>query len=249
MKPTTRVLLASIAALAVTVPAIAQEYNDPRGFRLKRPPRDFRDVFVSTAPEATMMRTAECIAEDRPGEIAVYLRSVPGSEAEDAAYSAFERKMTRCIPDMDMSSVGNATRARGKMTLRFDHSALRGALAESLMRENDMLLDPAKLSLGDDGMYFAERFHGGRSADTSRMFALGFAGCVLGHNSGVMQALFQTAPGGTEEKAAIIAMAPSFGQCVMEGQSLKLSAPTLRNQLAEVAYYALMAAQNVKVTE
>lgn len=234
-----RFFLATLAVAAFAFPTTAQEYSDPRGFRLKRPPSDPRDVSAATAPEATLMRTARCIAEDRPEQVRAYLASVPASDAEAITFAEIEKKVTRCMPEMDMSMVGNATRARGTMTMRFEHSALRGALAESLLIEEGSEISQQSLSLGDEGMFIAEQFHGVRSIEPARVFALGFAGCVMGHNSAAMQGLFATRPGSPEEKAAIVAMAPSFGQCIMEGQQLKLSAPTLRNQLAEVVYYAI----------
>ena len=232
-------LLVAMFAAAAALPAMAQDYSDPRGFRLKRVPTDSREVAVSAAPEATMMRTVRCIVKDKPEQVRAYLASVPASKAETATFAKLEKKIGRCMPDMDMSTVGNANRARGTMTMLFEHSALRGALAENLLREEEVEISPEQLSLGDEGIFVAERFHGARSTETTRVFALGFAGCVMGHNPTAIQGLFATQPGGAEEKAAVVAMAPSFRQCVMEGQQLELSAPTLRNQLAEVVYYAI----------
>jgi hypothetical protein len=234
-----RTLVAAAVIAALAAPVVAQEYSDPRGFRLKRTPTDPRDAAASAAPEQTLMRTARCIAEDRPEQVRAYLASVPGSADETATFAEIEKKVTRCMPEMDMSMVGNATRARGTMTMRFDHSALRGALAESMLREEEVSIAPEALALGDDGMFVAERFHGARSTEIDRVFALGFAGCVMGNNAAAMQGLFATKPGSAEERAAILSMAPSFGQCVMEGHQVKLSAPTLRNQLAETVYYAI----------
>ena len=227
-------LIASLAA-----PVSAQEYSDPRGFRLKRTPTDHRDAGASAAPEETLMRTARCVAKDRPEQVRAYLASVPGSPEEAGTFTEIEKKVSRCMPEMDMSKVGNATRAHGRMTMRLDHSSMRGALAESMLLEDETEISPAVLTLGDDGMFVAEQFHGARSAENERVFALGFAGCVMGHNPTAMQGLFVSKPGSADEKAAIVAMAPSFGQCVMEGHQVKVSASTLRNHLAETVYYAI----------
>ncbi|MCR2833731.1 hypothetical protein [Parerythrobacter lacustris] len=185
------------------------------------------------------MRTAKCVAQDRPTEVRAYLAATPGSAGEEQAYEVFAEKLRKCMPNVDFSGVGNMQAARGALTMRFEHSTLRGALAESMLREGKTELMLDKIMLGDDGMFVAERFHGERSDTIERVFSLGFAGCVMGHNAGALEALFQTEPGSDNEKQAIMAMSPSFGQCVMEGQSLKLRAPTLRNQLAEAAYYAV----------
>ena len=230
--------LAAISALLFSTAAQAQS---PMGFRLGQNDRDKRTAASDAPPEETLMRTAKCVAEDRPEQIRAYLSSLPSSEAERDAFAAFGEKIDKCMPKMDMSSVGNLVGARGTMTMRFEHSAMRGALAEALMREEETDLNPAKLALGDGGMFAAEKFHGLRSPDIGRVFVLGFAGCVMGHNASGLQELFSTEPGGADEKAAIVAMAPSFGGCIMEGQTLKLRAPTLRNQLAEVVYYATFA--------
>ena len=239
-------LFGALGLVCSGVPANAQPYSSPMGFKLKKQPSDPRAATANAAPELTMMRTAKCLAADRADEVRAYLETVPASAMEEEAYVLFAKKLDRCMPEMDMSSVGNLRSARGVMTMRFDHSALRGALAESMLREEDVPMDPAALSLGDEGMDGAERFHGARSVEMSRMFALGFAGCVMGLNPDKMEALFQTMPGSAEEKSAIVEMAPSFSECVMEGQVLKLSAPTLRNQLAEVTYYAVSKPQNAE---
>ena len=239
-------LIGALGLVCLGFPANSQPYSSPMGFKLKKTPSDPRAATTNDAPELTMMRTAKCLADDRTDEVRTYLETVPASAMEEEAYAVFAKKLDRCMPKMDMASVGNMRSARGVMTMRFEHSALRGALAGSMLREEDIPIDPAALSLGDDGMYVAERFHGMRSEESSRMFALGFAGCVMALNPDKMEALFQTVPGSAEEKSAIVAMAPSFSECVMEGQTLKLRAPTLRNQLAEVTYYAVSNPQNAE---
>lgn len=237
-----RAALFSIFALLIALPsiAIAQETSDPRGFRFKRQQVDHRDTTVNTPPQITLMRTAKCVAEGRPSGVSAYLATVPASAEEDAAFEALQSKLNRCIPEMDMSMVGNMQRAEGVLTLVFAHSSLRGALAESMLREGEVAISPAKLALGDDGMFVAERFHGQRSSEPERAFALGFAGCVMGNNSSTIEVLLATNPGSPEEKQAVMAMAPSFPQCVVEGQTLRLNASNLRNQIAEVVYYAHM---------
>lgn len=233
-----KALVSTFAAigLAVSVPTHAQS---PMGFRLGQDQRDHRTAGPDTPPQETLMRSAKCVAEDRPEEVRAYLASTPGSTEEAALYEVFGEKLRKCMPNVDFSAVGNMQGARGSLSMSFEHSTLRGALAESLLREDktELLLD--RIMLGDDGMFVAERFHGERSGNIERVFALGFAGCVMGHNAETLDALFQTDPGSDDEKQAIMAMSESFGQCVMEGQNLKLRAWALRNQLAEVVYYAV----------
>ncbi|EAQ30284.1 hypothetical protein NAP1_05890 [Erythrobacter sp. NAP1] len=236
-------------ALGVCGAVAAQTTGDPRGFRIKQPEADHRDVTEATPPELTMMRTARCIVDDQVEDVEAYLRTVPGSTQEDTAFAKFERKLNRCMPEMDMSSVGNMQRARGTITMRFEHAALRGALAENVLHQNDVELELGRMARGDDGMYVAEKFHGERSGDPSRVFALGFAGCVMGHNADAIPMLLETEPASAEEKSLIGAMAPSFGQCVVEGQTLRLTAPKLRTQIAEAVYYALHDSENSEAAE
>lgn len=219
-------------------PALGQDRFDPRGFTLAVAPLDHRNVTSATPPEETLMRTALCLADDHPVKVTAYLKSVPGSAGETQTYADFQDEISGCMPRMDMSMVGNMERARGTLSMRFEQSALRGALAESIMRELKIRLLPATFNLGEDGMFVAERFHGDRSSNVGRAFALGFAGCVMGLNPDRIEPLLATAPGSGAERGIIVDMAPSFSQCVMEGQELKLSPPTLRNQIAEVVYYA-----------
>lgn len=233
------VLAAFMAAVPVAASAQIEGEREPTGFTLDNRETDFRTVNASTPPQVTLAMTARCLADTRTQDVRAYLATVPASAAETAAYEAFQERIGRCMPRTDFSSVGNMQRARGTLSLGFDHGSLRGALAEALMREDDMAIDPARLALGEDGMFVAERFHGARSDNMGRVFSLGFAGCVMGLNAERIEALLQSGPGSPEERTAVVAMADSFGGCVMEGQTLALDPSTLRNQLAEVVYYTM----------
>lgn len=233
------VLAAVTAVLPVAASAQIEGDRKPTGFTLNSREIDFRTVDAATPPEVTLAITARCLANNRAAQVRAYLASVPASPAETTAYEAFQERISRCMPRIDFSDVGNMQRARGTLTLGFDHGSLRGALAEALMRKDDTLIDPERLAVGEDGMYAAERFHGSRSDDMNSVFSLGFAGCVMGLNSDRIEPLLSSGPGSPEERAAVVAMADSFGDCVMEGQTLALDPSTLRNQLAEVVYYTL----------
>lgn len=232
---------ALILSLLMVCPAQAQEERSPHGFTLGQLDRDYRTIAADTPAQITLMKTAQCVADDRPLLVKRYLASLPASQEEDDALAEFGDKIRRCMPDMDMSSVGNMRSARGTMTMSYEHGAMRGALAEAFLTEERIQVLFDRFPDGDEGMYIAETFHGERSSDTARAFALGFAGCVLGHNKFALPELFETAPGSAEESKAIRAMAPTFSNCVMEGQRLALSAPVLRGQIAEVVYYAQFA--------
>lgn len=233
------VLLLSSLLLAGTAHAQIEGQAKPTGFTLNNRETDWRKVNALTPPHLTLAVTARCLVDKRPKEIAAYLASVPASAEEGKAYAGLENQIDNCMPDMDMSAVGQARRARGTLTMVFEHSALRGALAEALMREARSPILFEMVAQGDDGMYVAELFHGGRSGDPGRAFSLGFAGCVMGNNAENLAGLFESEPGSSAEREAIVAMAPSFNDCVMEGQQLRIDAPSLRNQLAEATYYAI----------
>lgn len=228
----------------VPVGANAQRNDSGMGFRLGQEMKDHREVGDEMKAQEMLLVTARCVAKKKPELARAYLAALPASDAETTAFAALNGRLNRCIPDMDLSHVGNMQSARGTRTLSFDHGSLRGALAEGLIREEQMLLEPAKISLGDDGMFVAERYFGERSPSIERVFALGFAGCVMGNNADAFASLMETAPASREERALIVGMSDSFGQCVMEGQTLSIDATTLRNQLAEVVYYANMTGAN-----
>lgn len=232
-------IAAGLAALPVAVTAQIEGERKPTGFTLRAIQTDHRTVNAATPPHVTLARTAQCLADNRTEQVRAYLASVPASPAEGAAYEAFEGRISRCMPRIDFSGVGNMERARGTLNLGFDHASLRGALAEAMMREDDTVIDSRQLALGDDGMYVAERFHGQRSSDLARVFSLGFAGCVIGYNPERIEGLLSSTPASAEERDAIRSMAESFGSCVMEGQTLSIDPSTLRNQVAEVVYYAM----------
>lgn len=229
-----------ICALILPGAALAQRQTSGMGFRLGQEVKDYRDVGDEMKPQEMLLVTARCVAKKKPEEARAYLSALPATEAEASAFEELGKTLNRCIPDMDFSNVGNAQSVRGTRTLSFDHASLRGALAEGLIREEQIVLEPARMELGDDGMYVAERYFGERSPDLERVFALGFAGCVMGHNAAAFPELMETAPASPEERKVVVAMSQSFGQCIMEGQTLALDVPTLRNQLAEVVYYANM---------
>ena len=232
-------LLTTLLAVAVAVPASAQRQQTGMGFRLGQDVQDHRKVRADTPPGQVLMMTAECLASKRAKLVDAYLRTIPASAEEGASYEAISPHVTKCMPDMAFENVGNVQSARGKLTLSFDHSVLRGALAEAALRKADIdIAVPVKFH-DDAGMYAAEQYHAGRSTDLQRVYTLGFAGCVMGYNAASLEKLFATGPGSSEERAVIQAMAPSFSECVMEGQTLSIQPSMLRNQIAEALYYAV----------
>ena len=228
-----------VAVVALAVPATAQRQQTGMGFRLGQEVQDHRKVRADTPPAEVLMMTSRCLVSKRGKLVEEYLRSVPASAAEQAGYSALDPHITKCMPDMAFETVGNVQSARGKLTLSYDHGTLRGALAEAALRKADAEIVVPTAFREDAGMYAAERFHGGRSIDLERVYSLGFAGCVMGYNTEALSDLFETGPGTLEERKAIQAMAPSFGECVMEGQTLSVQPSILRNQIAETLYYAI----------
>ena len=230
-------------AIVLSQPLSAQQASDqnPRtGSRISPQLRDHRGVDETTSPHAALAMTADCVTRKEPEQALAYLKTVPASSSEDKALDEMMGTLEGCLPLSNFNGVGNAVRARGTVTLRMDHVSWRGALAEAILKENDTSIDARSLAISDDGMFVPEQFHGARSSETSRSFGLGFAGCVMGNNPDSVVGLLSTEPGSIAERKAIIAMAPSFSQCVMEGQRLSIDPPTLRNQIAEVTYYALL---------
>lgn len=219
--------------------AASAQNNDGRGFRLGPAEQDWRALTPDKSAQLILANVAECVTAKRRTESEALLRTVAASEQETALYEKLSPAMSACMPEIDWSTVGNERRARGQVTLSFPVGQLRGALAESLLRRERAALSADKLALGEEAIVIGERFQGARSAQLERVFALGFAGCVMAQNAGQLQSLFRTEPGSKAERAAIVAMAPSFSGCVMEGQRLAVDPATLRNQLAEVTYYAL----------
>lgn len=229
--------LACLAAGGVVVsPANAQR---KMGFRFGQEQRDWRDIGADTPPNLALFWTARCLVTKHRNEVKLYLATVPGNFEEQLRYEPIGKDFWDCTPDMAFDGVGNMRSATGTMRFKFEHADLRGALAEALMRKEDIEIRSEKIALGDDGMYVAEKFHGARSSVPARAFALGFAGCVMGHNPDGIAKLLSTEPGGKQESEAVMEMAPSFSQCIMEGQKLSVTAPALRNQIAEVVYYAI----------
>lgn len=240
MKQLAFILAFGMVSLAIAeTPTLAQRQTTGMGFRLGQEVRDHRRARADTPAQGVMMMTAECLVDRREKNVREYLKAVPASEAEDSAYESLSDHVTRCMPDMAFENVGNAQNARGELKLSFDHSTLRGALAEALVRKDRSLISVPESLLGDEGMYAAEHFHGQQSSDPRRVFALGFAGCVMGHNPTKLESVFSTDPGTIEEQRAVMTLSGSFADCVMEGQTLSIDAAILRNQLAEVAYYAI----------
>lgn len=238
------IIAAATAIGFASAPPLAAQGNR-LGFRFSEEIPDWREVGPDTPSNFVLMKTAECVAKKRGEKTAALLGTLPASEAEDrAVVNLLEDGVAeRCLPPMNFNSIGNARRAQGLLRLKVDPMSFRGALAEALMRAEKMEVSPdAPFSTPDEAMFAAEHFHGLKSLAQERAFGLEFAGCVAGNNWAKLGDLLATDAGSPEEKAQIMAMAPTFSGCVFEGQRLSLDAPTLRHQIAETVYYSIMGA-------
>ena len=229
-------ILAALCA-SLASPAAAQREN--RGFRLGQEDRDHREASPTDSPYLVLARTARCTVRKERAKIAELLTTVPASPEEAAWFEGAGDLLDDCVPMPEMMPVGNMRSARGVLRLSTNDTQLRGALAEAMLaRVRGRASVADAIPQGEAAVLLAETVLGARSAQPERAFALGFAGCVADANRGLLGQLFETEPGSAAERNAIRAMAPSFGGCVLAGQTLQVDPSALRLSLAEVTYYA-----------
>lgn len=126
------------------------------------------------------------------------------------------------------------------MGLKMSATRLRPLMAE----EDYLFQHKAAPALPEGATETLNRSYVGTEKNAARARSLAeFADCIVFRDTVHADALLRTAPNSNEEGAAARGLAPSLGACLVQGQTIELTAPAVRAMVADGLWtrYAKMA--------
>jgi len=217
---------APILALAAPVALHAQlEPETQTGSRIPVAPRT-----VDPLRTGQMMKDFSRCMYDRYQAKAVAL--LQNSDPVTIDYTAARIDRTKIQHEFGMEEcIGegmNLTQVRA--ALRFNDVRLRSLLAEEAYlaaHKEAPHLDPTAIE-GIERKYFSSEV----DKPQARALAM-FADCIVFRDAAKADAVLRTMPGSKDERIAARALAPTLGACLTEGQTLELTAATIRMFVAD----------------
>jgi hypothetical protein len=164
---------------------------------------------------------ASCVFHSEPDRVDYFLRHSDITDLDPSLGDIVDYlRLDHCIGAKEV----RITQAGAKFSVH----ALRGWLAEQAYL-NDRKVQPVN---GVDPA--APRPSYAKPADAGRAQALGaFADCVVAQDSADADTLIRTGWGTTEEKQAAMALAPTLGACLPQGQTVSLRIEDVRGFVAD----------------
>lgn len=177
---------------------------------------------------ATLGLFAACIVDRTPGRARAYIGIFPGTEASSKAAKALAT--AECF-------VANGG---CEAFMGFDERLLRGAIFAAFYRKTfkkkELQLDEVKTDYWPDTV-------GQVSASANEYVALRqFSDCVVHKDAPLSRALILAPVASDRERAALAALKPYFGPCMVEGLKVEFSKAMLFGLIAESLYRTSMAA-------
>jgi hypothetical protein len=201
-------MLAALASAVAQQPAIGSEKRIDDSYRL---PEKYAAQQLASY--------ARCVASKRADRSRAMVLAPFGSPEQ-------AQTMNRVILSND-DPCFETRFASVEMTIRPD--ALAGAVAQALVLREYPNLPTVIDATGVDPA--AERQRAAQLTGAER-----FGRCVVWSNPAGVQALVQSKPASTGERAAVDALREDMGYCLAEGSQLKLTPSFLRNVTAVAAY-------------
>lgn len=223
-----RLVIAAVAA-SICAAAGASPNENPYGGGTRLIPRDPAQIptgSMSQQDKARILtlRVAACLIKDHRGAVLNAIKPEPWQR--DAGRMLVSVVDDRCLDSGELS---------------MPHSLLRGAFFEVFYRERFGAGPPTLPSAMID---FAAQNEGTLSDEAKTDIALRqFGDCVARRDLRDSHTLVLSAPGSAEETAAINALAPHFGACVVQGSKWTLNRSSVSAILSEVLYREAVAAE------
>lgn len=216
------VMLACGSFLAsAAIPALAQ--SDKRiGSRVKD--RLIAVPNASMADNDTLMyRIAECSANLYEPAVRAVLAARDADSLDKAKRPLHELRRCDFVYEVDANAE--------VFTMALDLPTMRGLYAEAMLRNKK----------ADDGLQplpLVQNYNRDWFAITGRPTALDdMATCVAAIDPAGIQSIFKTKYGSEDEKLAVAALVPDYGQCLQTGFELRSDSKTIRQALAEALYH------------
>ena len=224
-------LVVGLGVLAISAPVAAQWTGSRIGQNAKK-----KD------PDAVMRVTAECIAARGPAYAYEILDALPGSEEEFRIIRRNEGDISLCMGSSDKLAVGGVEMA-------FTARGLRPMLAEELLRR-EFLQPVATASLSAGDAWFLPQLAMARDANASADYAylsyLEFGDCVVAGDPASALDFLKAEPDSQAASKALGELMPALSPCISNGETLELTAKSLRFALTEPALHRIRATETTE---
>ncbi|SEM92552.1 hypothetical protein SAMN05192583_1544 [Sphingomonas gellani] len=180
--------------------------------------------------EAQLADYADCVVSHKRFRVPVeqFLRTVPDSDG------FFPASMKAA----DMTCLNAAaTRAHSKIEMRMQPASFRAALYPALYRRDYGITGPVAGIAALPPMRFAADFDGDVAAlPPTYLPARAFGDCIARRAPQQVHALLIARPYDKREDAAVEQLKPAMANCLSEGETVRVTRPTLRGSAGEAMY-------------
>jgi hypothetical protein len=182
---------------------------------------------------AALQKAADCMVQRQPAKVEGWLATLPGTREESAHIDKMTEDAATCLgSDRHLVLAGKE--------VTFSPRTMRQLLAVA-MANRALRASPATPALDPDGQpWFAEALGllpPGTRLDVQALAMGDFGHCVAVRDWAGSRALLLSAPGSSDERAALKKLTPSLGPCLTEDSKLTLTAGNIRAILAEPVYH------------
>jgi hypothetical protein len=215
--------LLTAALIASATPALAQEA--PLGSRLAQPQRTY-NAKVDSRAVIVGHSFAACITRKRESSARRFIEATTAEEVDKIRTALFRE--VGCTNMPGMSPIGDGAMVASSPDI------WRGMIAEQLLRQ----LPPVTLQ----PLPRLREYHSPWLAVSGRYPVVEeMAVCVAATNPSAIVSLLATTPESPQEQAAMRAMSPSFGPCLVVNARLTANRQSMRAALAEALYHRAIA--------
>ena len=216
----------AVVALANSIAPGALYLAAQSGSRIPPPERQSRSRIEVSPSEVTgrergaMLNSfSNCVQTNKSNQVEFFLRN-----SDDLKYSDRIRDLKKFLA-LEYCIADGAHALITEVGARFQVQNLRGWLAEQAYKSKHRSMPDA---VGLQAPSAARQFFSkGQNLALARARS-DFADCIARENLSGADALVRTPWGGSEERTASRALAPTLGQCLPEGQSLSLQIESVR---------------------
>lgn len=220
-----KALVATLLAMSIPVAAVAQQ-GEWTGSRLKTQPSaglaaiGSSDTIIETPAKALAVgrKVSACMVVRHPAMVASFI----SADAAVVKVRGLDDALSGCLVESQAD--------RNSSQLSYGNREFQGMLAEASI----MAWTAAEALPVDSAPNYAARWV---SADPSQSVVDRMAICLAAKHPAESVALVRSVPGSVEEKAAITAMMPHIGGCVVQGATLKGNRNAIRLAVARAVYY------------
>ena len=219
---------AGLAALSWLVPAVAIAQTGieaQTGSRIADRPTKVNPIAASEM----MKSVARCVLTNKPDKVAHFLENSDTMQVDFKALGISEAKLGNEL-GWDKCFNYEVNHAQFLVQIKFQPNGFRTLLQEEAYldahRKPPVLADTAVETV-------SHRFVSEGDLLKQAQGLAAFADCITFKNSSGADALLRTRPRSPEERLSARALAPTLGACLVEGQTISLTAENIRAVVAD----------------